>query len=432
MIEARVPIWRNGLLANAIPMKFDPARATAIFEKLGEPGFQGPAGEERVADCVAGEFERMGLSVERREVHGSRFPQRAGPWIWWLGYGILISTLFATLLLDKPIPGIIAFLLLAARGMWALDASTRTAIRLGRRMRPIVAAPLAIAQTPDNAHPSIRIVFQAVLGGVRRDILHSVRMKRIYVYCVHAVFISLVGLTLASKFGKRPERGWFLLPITTLVFIFLWIAILFLLFWEYRQSRLAARKGEVERWGLTALLELARVWPRHPSRQIEAVFVAAGGQRLDFAGSREVLRILESEWPRKPSLLVLLIAPGAGERLRPSEKPLRIAGRYQSGTDLAKDAAASLWIPIQTDDLFSLLSYWPSEKLTVVEPVALIGSDPSAHFEASDSPEALQRATQLAMEIALRWAKQKAASADAGLASSVTSSGPNELGDATP
>jgi hypothetical protein len=299
-------------------------------------------------------------------------------------------------------------------------------------MPPVDAAPLLIAKTPDIFHPPIRVVFQALLGGVRRDFIHLTRMKCAYIYCVNVAFMCLAAFTFVSKFGKRPDRGVYLPQITSVVFVGLWIALLFLLYWDYRQSWLAARTGDVERWGLTALLELARVWPRHRSRQIEAVFVAAGGQRLDFAGSREVLRILESEWPRKPSLLMLLFAPGAGERLRPSEKPLRIAGRYQSGTDLAKDAAASLWIPIRSDDRFSLLSYWPSEKLTVVEPVGLIGSDPSARFDASDSPEALQRATQLAMEIALRWAKQKAVSADAGSASSVTSSGPNERGDTTP
>ena len=76
-------------------MKFDAARASAIFEKLGDPAFAGATGEDRIADFVANEFQRMGWNVGRREVEGSRFPQRVGPWIGWLGYGALVTVVSA-------------------------------------------------------------------------------------------------------------------------------------------------------------------------------------------------------------------------------------------------------------------------------------------------------------------------------------------------
>src|SRR5262245_5786792 len=106
------------LWAKAKVMKFDPTRVNAIFEKLGDPNFQGPGGEERVADFVAGEFERMGLSVLRRQVHGSRFPQRAAPLVGWLGYGALITVAFTTVLRDSPVEALVAIFLLGFAGRW--------------------------------------------------------------------------------------------------------------------------------------------------------------------------------------------------------------------------------------------------------------------------------------------------------------------------
>jgi hypothetical protein len=81
-----------------MPMKFETARASAIFEKLADPAFTGPHSEGRIAEFVAGELEKMGWKVERREVEGSRFPQRVGPWIGWLGYGAFITAGYVLLL----------------------------------------------------------------------------------------------------------------------------------------------------------------------------------------------------------------------------------------------------------------------------------------------------------------------------------------------
>ena len=83
----------------------------------------------------------------------------------------------------------------------------------------------------------------------------------------------------------------------------------------------------------------ARSWPRTGSRPIEPIFVAAGGQRLDHAGSRELVRLLETEWPGRPSLLILLFAPGEGDLLWLStcEDPA------WPHVTLVEDAARSLW-----------------------------------------------------------------------------------------
>jgi hypothetical protein len=144
---------------------------------------------------------------------------------------------------------------------------------------------------------------------------------------------------------------------------------------------------------------MARAWPRAGSRSIEPVFVAAGGQRLDYAGSREIRRLLKSGWSPTPFLLVLLFAPGAGGELRLSASAPLDWGM----SELAEDAARSLWIPHRRDSGLALLALWPFEDLHPA--VALIGSDLRSSDDASD-PQALHRAAQLATEIALRWAKR--------------------------
>ena len=406
-------------------MKFDAGRASAIFEKLGDPAFAGPDGEARVAIFVAGELERMGYQVTRREVAGSRFPQRAAPWIGWLGYGALITAVYVMLQRNDLVSAILACLLLLLGARWIFDALICNSIRLGRRRRPLDRAPLLIASLPNDSPPPIRVVFQAVLGGIRTDFFHSIRVNRKYIIYLHMCFTILVLFTFAAKFGSRPYLAVMMVSLTSGLFVFLWIMVLCVLSWDHRQSRLAQEMGEVERWGLTVLLELARIWPRDRSRKIEPVFVAAGGQRLDYAGSREVIRMLDSEWRRKPSLLVLFFAPGAGERLRPSENALRIAGLRHPEHDLARDAAESLWIQVDSNDPFALFSIWPFEKMKAAEPIALIGSDPMACFDGSVSPEALHRAAQLATEIALRWAKKHTTQAAAPDSSSPKSEPPN-------
>ena len=147
------------------------------------------------------------------------------------------------------------------------------------------------------------------------------------------------------------------------------------------------------------MLELARSWPRPRSGQLEPVFIVAGGQQLDYAGSREVVRMLDSEWPRKPSLLLLLCAPAPEAAVHSSSSVLRIAALRWSGSNLARAAAESLWIPNRSDDWASLAALWPFDVFREAEPIALIGSDlPDVAVEQM-SPESLQRAAQLATEI---------------------------------
>jgi hypothetical protein len=391
-----------------MPMKFDAARASAVFEKLEDPAFSGPDSEGRIADFIAGELEKAGWKVERREVTGSRFPQRVGPWIGWLGYGALTTVGYLLMLGNDPLSIFVVLLLFLLTTRWLFDLLSNR-IRPGRRRTPLETAPLLIGSRVGESPPPVRVVFQAVLGGLKSDFFQSFRQNRFVILNIMHLCI-WVSIILTSAATLNPERSVkvAMVPTTSVLFFVLWVIILCVLSYEYDQWRSI---GVADRRGLAALVELARSWPPQRSRQIESVFIAAGGQEIDYAGSREVLRILDAEWPRKPTLLVLFFAPGAGEAIR-------IGPVLPALSTLAKESAKSLWIPISGEDCWTLLRFWPFEDVRPIEPIALIGSDPKGFFDSSFSPEALHRAAQLATEIALRWAKKQTVLASAADAAS--------------
>ena len=173
-----------------MPMKFDAARANAIFEKLGDPAFTGPNSEGRIADFVAGELERMGWNVERREVEGSRFPQRAGPWIGWLGYGALIT--FGLLMMLRngrrfSCPGLLSLVLAMTCGFNALLCNR---IRLGSATKAARdGAAVDRLDSMGDSSPPVRVVFQAVLGGLKTDFFQSFRLNRFWIMSIlHVCF----------------------------------------------------------------------------------------------------------------------------------------------------------------------------------------------------------------------------------------------------
>ncbi|MFI5458205.1 MAG: hypothetical protein ACHRXM_22475 [Isosphaerales bacterium] len=379
-------------------MKFDAARAMKIVEELGDARFAGPDWEARVADFVAQKFSEMSMQVERSEVAGSRFPQRFAPWFGWLGYGALITAVYVTLWQQSDLAVVLAIAVLFV-GVRFLESVLINRIRLGRRRPPVEKAPLIVARPPGDLAPPVRVVFQAVLGELKTDLFHSVRPNPYFLMTIlHACLLVSAMIAVIPRFATRPRLPSLGMWLATGFFAFIWIVILCILSWEHRQSRLMTGSHQVDRRALAVLLEMARSWQRNRQHPIEAIFVAAGGQRLDYAGSREVVRRLQSEWQSRPSLLVLLFAPGAGEEL------LIGAGAIKVG-EIAVEAARSLWIPHQSDHVLTMYHFWPFEKWIGV--AALMGSDPNAFSEASVHPEALHRAAQLATEIALRWAKKQ-------------------------
>jgi hypothetical protein len=383
-------------------MKFDAARAAEVFAKLGEPPFAHAQGEARVADFVGAQLQQFGYLVERVEVEGSRFPIRAAPWVGWLGYAALTTAAYVLLLGKNARSGLVAVFIVAAGRAW-LEAVLRNRIRWGGRVPPLKKAPLLIARAPEGSSAPVRVVFQAVLGGLKPDHLQAIRLNRTRLMILHAGFFLAAGLTVVTRLLGRPVAPAVCLWLATGFLVLLWLSILGILSGEVREARAVDQSIRVDRRGLTLLLELARCWPRGGSRPIEVIFVAAGGQQLDFAGSRAVIERLESQWPRKPSLLLVFFGPGAGEihRLVPTASS-------SSGTaTLARDAARSLWIPIRGHDPWSHLLFWPLERnLSAAEVIVLVGAHSWPACDTPFAPQVLDHAAQLATEIALRWAKK--------------------------
>jgi hypothetical protein len=127
---------------------------------------------------------------------------------------------------------------------------------------------------------------------------------------------------------------------------------------------------------------------------------------VNFAGVREMVRLIRDEWKEKPTLVVVILAPGVGQELT-------ICGRPRSLLRQSCEAAKSLWIPVKTVVMptgMLLGRGWPvSSKFC--DHIVLTGASYRDTKPPPVDPAALARAAQLASEIALRWVKQQNAQA---------------------
>ena len=264
-------------------------------------------------------------------MEGSRFPQRVGPWIGWLGYGALVTIGYWVILGGNPRLQFLAVIAIFFLGVKWLDALASNSIRPGRRMRPLKKASVVIAAASGESAPPVRVVFQTVLGRLDTGFLGLFRVKRYWILnMLHVCILCAAFVTAISMWG-HPLVLEATKIATWVIIAFVWVMIVCVLSWEYRHSRPPDEASWTDRLSTALLLELARSWPRRRSGQLEPAFIVAGGQRLDYAGSREVVRMLESEWARKPSLLLLLFAPGA----ELAESLVRVDGLFGSSRDLA-------------------------------------------------------------------------------------------------
>jgi len=173
---------------------------------------------------------------------------------------------------------------------------------------------------------------------------------------------------------------------------------------SFRMAPRASRPGDGS--GPALLVEMARAWPKAWSERFEPVLVAAGGMNFGFAGVREMVRLIRGEWKEKPTLVVVIIAPGVGQALT-------ICGRPRSLLRLSCEAAKSLWIPVESAGArpgMPIGRGWPVSS-QFCDHIVLTGASYRDTKPPPVDPAALARAAQLASEIALRWVKQQNAQA---------------------
>jgi hypothetical protein len=403
-------------------MRFDPSRAGSLVQELGDPRYAGTEGDANVADLVACRFAEIGLHVERRKLAGSRASLPAAQWAGWLGYGLLLTSSCALVVPDSVLFSILGLIVLNGSFYW-LGAVLDGRIRRRSRRPPRESAPVVVGSLPTAPPGSARVIFQAVLGGLRPDVFPPARrVDRLLFLLFLLWFIGLfvfygcatfrVLSFLAIRFGgsllSDGVRNQVLGAGTTIardllpaLVVAIWIGIIGLIFWGIGQARRMRNPAPTDRRGLAVLLEMARTWPRGGSRPIAPVFLVAGGHRLDEADAREdVRRLLQSDAPHGPSLLVVLVEPGAESTLDLFTSDALYADLHA----LARQAACDLWMPIRKCEMLSSRSFLPfalDHRATVV-----IGTDPRVTPGEFSDPQSLHRAAQIATEIALRWAKR--------------------------
>ena len=152
--------------------------------------------------------------------------------------------------------------------------------------------------------------------------------------------------------------------------------------------------GPLDGAGIALLLELARGWAVHPPPRVETVLAFVGGQSLDQAGDWALAKLLAKEWPRKPSLLLTLNAPGIGKELLIHED-----GRF------VLEAAESLWVPHRLPSVRESRRV-PRLPLRVAESEVWLGGSATDDGPQVVDLEALARAAQLVEEVVLRWGKR--------------------------
>jgi hypothetical protein len=371
-------------------MRFETARVLQTVEDLEAAARLGPAVEDQLADALACGFERIGWHCERQDVSGSRFPELVAPWVGWVGLcgWMTLGATLTYLQYDttlRLLPYVLALL-------W-LPLTARYGFRFGWGLPPWGEARLLVAGRASAHAPAgvARLLIQTPLGPMAPP-----RARDRWWRSTDLFGLVLAGSCLVSflDFDAIPAS---LRSLVLPALAWLWVAGVARAVEGVWTGRAGPKVSLADLTGPACLLELARVWPAHRAEHVELVMVAAGGQRLDFAGAREVAHKLNSEWPVKPTLLILLLGPGIGEELF-------VVSRDHHR--LGEQAAAGLWIPHRTiKSAEALVQFWPLQR-KVKDHLAITGDEWITAAEPRIDESLLRRSGELAMEIGLRWAKE--------------------------
>jgi hypothetical protein len=257
-------------------------------------------------------------------------------------------------------------------------------------MPPLRQARLIIAGRRSDASPMARVLIQAALGPIKGPIGTS--PYRWIDRCLTVLSPLLLAATMLDLAGAPAGLATSLRVLGWSCLAGMWGVILCGPAWRLLQ--VGAAPGHCDAAALALLLEIARTWPGGHSDRVETILAAVGGQELDHVGDHALSRIMGNEWPGKPTLVIALAAPGAGEELLIPDH------------DLVKQAAESLWVPHRlAGPADGPGDVWPWYSERGAE-VVFIGGRWDGEPPSSVNPEALARASQLFSEVALRWAKR--------------------------
>ena len=363
-------------------MRFDAARALHVAEQLWFDRLPWRAGSRRAADLVAAAFSESGYTVERVEVSGSPSLRNRRIALAWLGFGAGVGVNLVLLATDRAF--LSRALALFAAILWWFTVS-EFIDNIEWLAGELVRTSNVMGTRPGGFNAPVRVVFLSTLD-VPPPMPRSLIRQRA-TSLLSAAFVALIGLNLVPW---RFPRGFYV------AFLVSFGAIL-LVFLVARVRPFPGDFGDDNRDGLGLLVELARTWPSDTDPLIDPWFVAAGGQLLDGEGLKDLARRLSEPTISKPTLVIGLWSLGRSTTIS-------VVAPLPDVNDLALDAAQSLWVP-----------YRDAMAMTVLNDVSPFGDDPAfvglfgvpaGRSLPEVDPDALQRAAQLATEIALRWARR--------------------------
>jgi hypothetical protein len=431
------------------PMKFGLERMLAQVPVFDFPRAVSSAGERRAADLIAEELERIGWRVEWIEVP-SRFTST------WFNLAVFCAVfppfVMVAWWLVRFLPHFVplsAVLIGVWAAAWTLfpEVALTAAIWLDRRLQPFL-----------WAFPTTLFGMKVAAWSTGGDEIAS-RLERILMFLWIAAVPTLAIVALwtrrslpvidkagwstersdrsvdvwaqASTAAEAPVRVLFLTHLDTawprvvwlgwlmgigfvvlavvhavawcagarsfaagveLVFCLFAIAVFLLLVVEWSRPK-RPYPGD-NRTGLALLLEFARALPERIHDQVEIRLAAVGAHTLRQRGAWALALSALGRWEARPTLVINFDAPGLGPELA-------LVG-WGPAIRVARDASRDLWIPHR-------VAWWPLAALDH-RPFALCGI-PSVSLAGDRraetiDPARLAAAAQLAVEIALRWARQ--------------------------
>jgi hypothetical protein len=356
-------------------MKFDADRAMDLTRRLDFPRHAGTEGERRAADLVAGAFERAGLRVGRHAIPGrsTRLPRDT---VLWVGLG-----LWFWFVIGRVIPD--TFPTSRAVGAMSTALSLLAAFWLRRRPGRGSSGPSqdVIGTRPPEGSTPARVLFLTHLDTPPPHRVVLVRRGVLTLFATLAVILVAPGFLV----GLRPVVG-------SAVLVGQWLSIILWI--------VAPRIGTRDpfpadnRSGLAVLAELACTWTGDAQGRIETWFVAIGSDASEQGGLWGWIRPVAPQWPAKPTLVIHLDAPGLGP-------VVRLGGRGEA-LSLAATAAEDLWLPHRISSRIPTVPGLRPFARLGLPGVGLGGDRRATRIE----PALLAATAHLAIEIALRWARQ--------------------------
>ncbi len=365
-------------------MKFDTTRAMELADAF--------ALDRRAVAASVTFLKESGFEIDRGRVFG---PQTRWIAFWriglpWLGF-FLVYFLGTIGHVGRGLSLPVRVGLMTAGPAW-LFLSPLALVPLGRRWGKCFESETVAARRRTAIDPPVRVVFVTPLDAPP-GVLPGRPLKLARVAVIALATVMMVNLTLPRPVTVSARK-----VVLTVAMAFNAAVCVVI----YQRNPIRPVAGELDnRDGLATLFGMARAWPRVNDHRVETRFAAAGGQTLDLAGLRELVRQVRHEWEKKPTLVVGFWSPGIGERLTLASPSARLES-------LATDAANGLWVPHRsTQEVLLWSDLWPFGD---ADPgfVALIGESSGPP---TIDPEAMRRSAQLAAEIALRWARQATADA---------------------